>query len=71
MLAVSRCLDPQTPSEKAFRGPNTLLTMYAEDFGRLGIDSELDLELQSKEFTVDGGFSKSGPRRGKPHRKDG
>ena len=33
---MSRCLDPQTPSEKAFRGSKHLLTRYLEDFGRLG-----------------------------------
>ena len=33
---VSRYLDPQTPPDKAFRGPKHLLTRYLEDFGRLG-----------------------------------
>ena len=33
---MSRCLDPQTPPEKAFRGSKHLLTRYLEDFGRLG-----------------------------------
>ena len=32
----SRCLDPQTPPEKAFRGSKHLLTRYLGDFGRLG-----------------------------------
>ena len=31
-----RCLDPQTPPEKAFRGSKHLLRRYLEDFGRLG-----------------------------------
>ena len=33
---MSRCLDPQTPPEKAFRGSKHLLTRYLGDFGRLG-----------------------------------
>ena len=33
---MSRCLDPQTPPEKAFRGSKHPLTRYLEDFGRLG-----------------------------------
>ena len=34
---MNRCLDPQTPPEKTFRGSKHLLTRYLEDFGRLGI----------------------------------
>ena len=34
---LSTCLDPPTPPEKAFRGSKHLLTMYLEDFGRLGL----------------------------------
>ena len=33
---MSRCLDPQTPPEKVFRGSKLLLRRYLEDFGRLG-----------------------------------
>ena len=32
-----RCLDPQTPPEKAFRQSKHLLTRYLGNFGRLGI----------------------------------
>jgi len=31
---VSRCLEPQTPPEKAFRGSKHLLRRYLEDFGQ-------------------------------------
>ena len=31
---MSRCLDPQTPPEKAFRGSKHLLTRYLGNFGR-------------------------------------
>ena len=34
---LSRCLDPQIPPEKTFRGSQHLLTRYLEDVGRLGI----------------------------------
>ncbi len=33
---MSRCLNPQTSPEKAFKGSKHLLTMYLEDFGCLG-----------------------------------
>ena len=36
---MSRCLDPQTPPEKAFRGSKHLLTRYLQDSGRLGFDA--------------------------------
>ena len=35
-----RCFNPQTSSEKAFRGSKHLLTRYLEDFGCLGVDKE-------------------------------
>ena len=37
---MSRCLDPQTPPEKAFSRSKHLLTRYLEDFGRLGYSQE-------------------------------
>ena len=38
---MSRCLDPQTPPEKAFRCSKHLFTRYLEDFGRLGYIAHL------------------------------
>ena len=45
---MSRCLDPQTPPEKAFRGSKYLLTRYLEDFGSLEYmyPDEILVELQ-------------------------
>ena len=39
-----RCLDPQTPLEKAFRGSKYLFTRYLGDFGRLGCRKRWILE---------------------------
>ena len=51
---MSRCLDPQTPPEKAFRGSKDLLTRYLRDFGRLGkvFDSFSDDPLEKKLFVT-------------------
>ena len=46
---VSRCLDPETPPEKAFGGSKHLLTRYLGDFGRLGLAiQEIDLFFPRK-----------------------
>ena len=44
---MNRCLDPKTPSEKAFRGSKHLLTRYLEDFGRIG-HSEIQYSFSYK-----------------------
>ena len=42
---MSRCLDPQTPPDKAFREPKHLLTRYLEDIGRLGYIDMYDIAI--------------------------
>ena len=49
---MSRCLDPQTPPDKAFRGLKHLLTRYSEDFGRLGINQLSTDFLMTKKHMI-------------------
>ena len=49
---MSRCLDPQTPPEKVFRGSKHLLTRYLEDFGRLGFALPKYLDSTEQKFKI-------------------
>ena len=51
---MSRCLDPQTPPEKVFRGSKHLLIRYLGDFGRLGKSHDSWLLKSTKRWGVSG-----------------